>query len=265
MNKLIISEINIYPVKSMGQISLQQSQVEGYGLHLDRRWMLVDSDGLMLTQRKLPRMGLIQPSFQQEQLILSADGQDDMIIPHIDSKQRSEVQVWNDHCQALDCGDPAALWLGQFLDIQCRLVYFPQNEQRQVDLDYAQPGDHTAFSDGFPFLLISQASLDGLNNRLETPIEMKRFRPNIVVRGCQPHAEDDWQGIVINGIEFRIVKPCSRCIIPNIEPATAIIQKEPANTLAGYRKKNHRIFFGQNMIAQQRGKITINDNVEILN
>jgi len=263
MRNIIISELNIYPVKSLAQISLQKSHLDAFGLHMDRRWMLVDEQGKMLTQRQLPRMCLIQTQLHDQQLSLQADGMDKLTLTAAIQNQR-QVQVWSDYCQALDCGDDVAEWLSFFLNKECRLVYFPEQEKRQVDLNYAQAGDTTAFSDGFPLLLISQASLDDLNQRLETPITMARFRPNIVVSGCTAFAEDQWKQIQINQINFRMVKPCSRCVIPSIDLKTA--QKQPIiiQTLSQYRMQGKNIFFGQNVIADNTGELAVGMAVNII-
>jgi uncharacterized protein YcbX len=144
------------------------------------------------------------------------------------------------------------------------LVFFPDDEVRAVDPRYAQPGDRTAFSDGFPLLLISQASLDDLNGRLDTPISMLRFRPNLVVQGCAAFAEDHWKEMRIGDLRFRIVKPCSRCIIPSIDPATGERGLEPLRTLASYRKRGDKIYFGQNVIADGQGEIRVGMTVELM-
>jgi len=263
MANIIISELNIYPVKSLAQISLQRSLLDRFGLHMDRRWMLIDEHGKMLTQRQLPRMCLIQTQLNKQQLSLSASDMDTLhVAPAMQTLYK--VQIWNDHCDALDCGDEAAEWLSFFLNKECRLVYFPEQEVRQVDPNYAQAGDNTAFSDGFPLLLISQASLDDLNQRLETPVSMARFRPNIVISGCEAFAEDDWKTININHINFRIVKPCSRCVIPSIDIKTA--QKQPiiTQTLSQYRMHDQKIFFGQNVIAEGTGELKVGMEITLL-
>jgi hypothetical protein len=174
------------------------------------------------------------------------------------------VTVWDDKCQAFDAGEDAAAWLSRYLLTKCRLVYFPDNEFRQVDLNYANKGEKTAFSDGFPLLLISQASLDDLNSRLVLHVAMNRFRPNIVVNGCLPFAEDLWKIIRIGNVTYRLVKPCSRCVIPSINIETAEREEEPIKTLAHYRKRDNKIFFGQNVIADVTGDIKVGMKVEVI-
>lgn len=257
-----LSELNIYPLKSCGQIFLNQAALTPFGLAQDRRWMLVDEQGIMLTQRKHARMCLINCSLNNNQLTVNAPG-----MPAFDihsTNNTTKATVWQDTCNAYDCGDAASHWFSSFLNTPARLVCFPDNEQRQVDLHYAQPGDVTAFSDGFPYLLISQASLDDLNSRLQVPVEMNRFRPNIVVTGNKAFAEDQWKRIRIGNIEFELVKPCSRCSIPSINPLTAEKTAEPVKTLASYRLRENKIFFGQNVIARGSGLLELDMPVEIL-
>ncbi|HEB54754.1 MAG TPA: MOSC domain-containing protein [Gammaproteobacteria bacterium] len=259
-----VSELAIYPVKSLAQCGLDRLRVERFGFAFDRRWMVVDEDGHMITQRKKARMCLIQPELIENGLRLQASDMPDLYVSCVADSPRRLVTVWEDRCTALDCGDEAGAWLSQFLGITCRLVFFPDDEVRQVDPAYAQPGDRTAFSDGFPILLISQASLDDLNRRLAKPVAMRRFRPNLVVSGCAPFAEDNWKQIRIGGILFRIVKPCSRCVIPNIDPATAEKSAEPTRTLSRFRLREKKIFFGQNVIAESQGELECGMPVEII-
>ncbi len=264
MTNIIISGLSVYPVKSCREVKLNSALVESFGLNNDRRWMVVDERGVMLTQRKIAKMCLIQVELTNSGLILKTRSMDNLIVINPVVKKKVTVKVWNDECQAYDAGDEAAKWLSLALSVTCRLVYFPDDEFRQVDLTYANKGDKTAFSDGFPLLLISQASLDDLNSRLSTPVTMNRFRPNIVVSGCQPFAEDKWKKIRIGDIIFCIVKPCSRCVIPSINIETAEREEEPIKTLMAYRKLDRKIFFGQNVIADGLGKIEVGMPVEII-
>ena len=272
-----VTELAIYPVKSCGQILLQEAKADAFGLHMDRRWMLVDEKGAFLSQRKFPRMSLIKPTLSEDGVVLQVvgylGGENKCEISVKNLTQQLKVTVWGDICNGLDCGDEAALWLSQFLETKCRLVYFPENEVRQVDLEYANQGEKTAFSDGFPFLLISEPSLTDLNARLlksgQKSVEIRRFRPNIVVSGCRPFEEDNWKKIQIGDAILRVVKPCSRCTIPNVDPATGILGNEPSQTLKKYRLWDHpqigkKIFFGQNVIAESTGSFETGMPVTII-
>lgn len=272
-----VTELAIYPVKSCAQVILQEAKADAFGLHMDRRWMLVDENGVFLSQRKFPRMCLIKPTLRENGIVLQVaehpGGENICEISSQNLTQQQKVTLWGDSCVGLDCGDEAALWLSQFLEANCRLVYFPEKEVRQVDLDYANQGDKTAFSDGFPFLLISEPSLADLNTRLhkskQKSVEMRRFRPNIVVSGCQPFEEDNWKKIQVGDTILRVVKPCSRCTIPNVDPTTGIRGNEPSQTLKEYRLWDHpqigkKIFFGQNVIAESIGHFEIGMPVTII-
>ena len=264
MTNYSVSGLSIYPVKSCREIKLESSSVESFGLEHDRRWMVVDENGEMLTQRKIAEMCLIHVELTKSGLTLSNPFVDKIYVAIPTSKNKVTVKVWQDYCQAYDAGDAIAKWLSAALSQKCRLVYFPDDEFRQVDLTYANEGDKTAFSDGFPLLLVSQASLDDLNARLKTPVTMARFRPNIIISGCQPFEEDNWKTIQIGEVVLRIVKPCSRCIIPNINIKNANKEQEPIKTLSIYRKRENKIFFGQNVIATRYGKINVGMEVKII-
>ncbi len=264
-----ISALNIYPVKSMAGISLSCSAVDKMGLEYDRRWMVVSPQGKFITQRSHPQMALIQPHLNQGQLILSSFGLEDHIVPAVNSDSPSQsVLVWNDTVQAKHLSKETDRWLQHTIGEPCHLVYMEASEVRQCDLSYAQQGDRTGFSDGFPLLLISEASLEDLNQKLvqnsSKPVTMQRFRPNLVVKGCDAFAEDQWQNIHINQISFRIVKPCSRCIVTTVNPKLGIVSSpEPLRTLATYRKKANKILFGQNVIHNQTGVLNVGDCVKI--
>ena len=259
-----VSGLSIYPIKSCREVKKSTSFVESFGLKNDRRWMVVDKNGVMLTQRKVSKMCLIQPEVIDDGITLHTASMNSLHVEYPLNNKRITVKVWSDECKAFDAGDLAANWLSDFLSAKCRLVYFPEDEFRQVDLTFAEEGDNTAFSDGFPLLLLSQASLDDLNQRLIQPINMNRFRPNIVVDGCKTFAEDSWKKMRIGEIEFRIVKPCSRCVIPSINIETAVREVEPTRTLMSYRKRENKVFFGQNVIANNFGAIEVGMPVEIL-
>ncbi len=264
-----ISELAIYPVKSCAQLQVTAAKVDSFGLHMDRRWMIVDDSGKFLTQRQLAQMCLISVSLISNGVILNAPDMSPCTVTVTNLERTQQVIVWDDQCNGMDCGDEAASWLSTFLQQACRLVYFPEEEYRQVDLDFAQQGDRTAFSDGFPFLLISEASLQDLNTRIlqsgsQASLEMRRFRPNIVVKGCEAFAEDKWKKIQIGDIILRVVKPCKRCVIPTIDPDTGIKGDEPLKTLRTYRKQDKKILFGQNVIAESMGEFEVGMAVKIL-
>ncbi|GAB4365325.1 MAG: MOSC domain-containing protein [Calditrichia bacterium] len=261
----VLDQIILYPLKSARGIPLSRSEVEIRGLKFDRRWMLVDSNGQFLSQRRFPRLALIDVEIEPDELIFSAPHFGRISLPlETISSQRISVQIWTDVCQGIPVSPEADSWFSKFLKIPCRLVYFPENSNRPIDPGYSINSYSLSFADGFPFLLISWASLDDLNHRLESPLPMDRFRPNLVVEGCPPYAEDSWDKIRIGSVDFRVVKPCSRCVITTIDQATAKGGVEPLKTLAQYRKQNGKILFGQNLIHENLGSIQIGDRVEII-
>jgi len=226
--------------------------------------MLIDNAGQFLSQRKLPSMALIKTALTNQQLILSAPGMEDLPLPlvAVDGDIIAST-IWSDQCNARSVSNEADKWLSRFLNTGCRLVYQPDDAIRQVDQNYAQPLDQVAFSDGFPFLIISENSLASLNQAMGLDFSMTRFRPNLVISGCPEYAEDQWREISIGEIGFRLPKPCSRCSVPTIDPETGQTGKEPLATLNRLRKWQNKVYFGQNALHNQCGKLTIGDIVEI--
>lgn len=263
---IAISAINIYPVKSLGGISVASANLGYAGLDHDRAWMVVKPDGQFITQRTHPQMALVNADIEQDQLILNSFGMESHRVPVADTTMnRLHSEVWGDKVYALDTGDASAQWLSQALDEECRLVAFPSNEIRACDPQRSKSSDHTRFADGFPLLILSEASLTDLNNRLEMPVGMERFRPNIVVKGCLAFAEDGWSTIEINGLPVRIVDTCPRCSVPTVDPATgALTGPEPIHTLSTYRERDGEVFFGVNAAPDQEGLVSIGDSVNLI-
>ena len=263
MKTLTISEMFVYPVKSAGGLNVSSMQLNSRGPKYDRHWMLIDNKNRFLTQRQHPKMCLIGTQLEEQGLTLNAPGKAACTVSGTTSFER-QVQVWNDEVLAVDCGDEVAQWLSEYMQKDCRLVYMPEHSQRLVDPDYARENQTVGFADGFPILLVSKASLDNFNSKLDTPVGMDRFRPNIVIEGCEPYAEDDWQKIKIGDITFSLVKPCSRCIIPSIDQQTGDKQSEIINALNQYRRRNNKTYFGQNALHNKAGKISVGDVVAIV-
>ena len=260
----VLSQIFVYPVKSLGGFQVNEWPVDRTGLRYDRKWMLVDEEGKFLSQRRLPRMALIGTRIEENRLLLSAAGQDDLAVT-LDSEvgEAVSVEVWGDQCLAKSCGKEADAWLSRLLDQPCRLVYHPEDQVRKVDPDYALASDQTAFSDGFPFLIVSEASLQALNAAMQLNMGMNRFRPNLVAAECDSYAEDRWRQIEINAIRFRLPKPCSRCSVPTIDPETAVSGKEPLTTLSRLRQWRHKVYFGQNALHDSQGLLKVGSVIHI--
>jgi len=263
-SQISLESLYIYPVKSLAGISLETCELDDMGLKYDRRWMLVSPEGGFLSQRNYPKMALIQPHFKKDELVLSASGMGDHVVPSVAySTKYMRVNIWNDQVEANHISDKSDAWLSKVLEAPCHLVYIGDDVVRQCDEQYAKAGDRTGFSDGFPLLLISEASLEDLNSRLETPVPMKRFRPNLVVKGCNAFAEDEWKIFQVGGLNFRVVKPCSRCVITAVNPDTGIKSgAEPLKTLSTYRRWDNKVYFGQNVIHDSKGVLSVNDVVK---
>lgn len=265
-----VSGLYIYPVKSLAGIALGTSRVDAMGLQYDRRWMLVSPDGLFLSQRKLPEMALIHTVLDQGRLTLRKEGKEPLKVPDVtEQNEIMSVKIWNDRLDVPIVSKVCDRWLSDALGTACHLVYIPDDVIRQCDRDYAKEGDRTGFSDGFPMLIISEASLEDLNQRLQEKgddsVEMRRFRPNIVVVGCKPYAEDDWQNFAINDLEMQGVKRCSRCILTTVDPDKGERSgAEPLATLKEYRQEDNKVFFGMNVIPQTLGEIKVGDSLKIL-
>ncbi|MCX7083373.1 MAG: MOSC domain-containing protein [Methylococcales bacterium] len=264
MTNITLSAITLYPVKSLAGISVNSWPVIRTGLEYDRQWMLIDAEQQFLSQRKLPQMVLIKTALTDTHLILSAYGKDDLLLALAPvGGDVIDSQIWADQCAATSVSIEADQWLSDFLKRDCRLVYQPETLMRVVDAHYGLPNDTVAFSDGFPFLIISENSLVSLNNDMALDLPMTRFRPNLVVSGCSSYAEDSWREISIGTIDFRLPKPCSRCSVIVIDPESAEVGQEPLRTLNLTRKWQNKVYFGQNALHDQQGRLTVGDRVHV--
>lgn len=263
---LLISSLYVYPIKSLGGISLQNARVTDRGLEHDRRWMLIDANNRFLSQREVKQMALFKPELITEGLkVTYTPTQASITIPYQPQTNIFiDVTVWDDTCRGQLVNEEANSWFSDLLGMDCRLVYMPDNTHRAVDPKYAHINDITSFSDAYPFLLISQATIDDVSRRVGEIIPMNRFRPNIVFTGSEAFAEDELAHFSVNGIHFYGVKLCARCPIPGIDQNTAQFVKEPLKTLAGYRRMNNKIYVGQNLIHRGEGVIGVGDEMEVL-
>lgn len=262
---LKISELYIYPIKSLGGISIQQAEVTDRGFKYDRRWMLIDDNNRFLSQREVATMALLKVGLGDTGLTVTntADAST-LFIPFAPKKNEFiEVVIWDDTCKGQLVSDEADKWFTQALGLNCRLVYMPDDSHRPTDPRYAD-NNITSLSDGYPFMMIGQASLDELNSHLDEALPINRFRPNMVFTGGSPYHEDTMNEFTINGIHFNGVKLCARCNITTINQVNASKGKEPLKTLAGYRSKNKKIYFGQNVVHAGVGVITVGDELSVL-
>ena len=225
--------------------------------------MLLDETGKFMSQRAHPRMALISTCLTDEHLFAAAPGMPDLRIPlRQENNNLIDVSVWGDENLGDLVGEEADRWFSEFLRFRCRLVRKPDDDPRLVDSRHARSGDQVGFADGFAFLLISEASLEDLNGRLQNPLPMNRFRPNFVVRGCGPYAEDGWGRLRIGDVSFRVAEACPRCAITTTDQETGKRGKEPLRTLATYRKSDGEVFFGRNLIHEALDTVRVGDPIE---
>jgi len=265
---LQVSELYIYPIKSLAGIPVKKAVVTSRGFEHDRRWLLVDENNCFITQREYYQMALLRVAIEADGLrVTHKVSNKSLLIPfrtRDTDYEQAMVTIWDDTCMAEFVSTEADAWFTEVLNMRCRLVYMPDSTLRIVDQRYAHEDSITSFADAYPFLLIGQASLDELNNRLIENLPINRFRPNIVFTGGEPFDEDLYGHFTINNIDFFGVKLCARCVMTTVNQDTAIKGKEPLKTLAKYRFKNNKILFGQNLIHEGSGEITVGDGLVVL-
>ena len=259
-----LKSIHFYPLKSGRGINLDSVELDRFGPRGDRRWMLVDPGGRFVSQREYAAMARLAALPQDNGLRLVME--DEQIqVPTPAGGPLWEVDIWDDRVPARDAGQDAADWLERMFGRPLRLVYMGDDCERRVDSRYARRGETVSFADGFPLLLISASALDDLNSRLTQPVSLDRFRPNLVVEGCEPHAEDRWHRLRIGELEFDVAKPCARCAVPSLDQRSGEKHPEILRALASYRRgEDRQVYFGQNLLYASAGTLRVGDTVEVL-
>ncbi|MBH1937146.1 MOSC domain-containing protein [Streptomyces sp. AV19] len=271
----VLTAIRLYPVKSMAGDAPGEADVEPWGLAGDRRWMAVRPDGRFLTQRQLPRLALVSARLVPGGGVrITGPGAGTLEVPVPDPVERGTVRVtlFRDGTEAVPAGPEADAWLTDCLGTPARLVHMDDPAvRRPVDPHYARPGDRVSFADGFPLLLTARSSLDALNSLVaegdhaaEGPLPMARFRPNVVVGGTAPWAEDGWRRVRLGEVAFRVAKPCGRCVVTTTDQRTGVRGREPLHTLGRHRRRDAGVVFGQNLVPEHTGVLRVGDPVEIL-
>ena len=259
-----LAAIHVYPLKSARGVAPGRWRVGPRGLEHDRELLAVDEAGRFITGREVPRLTLVAATLEPDAVVLTAPGAAPLRIAHAGrSAARVGVEVWRDTVLAEPLGDAADAWIADALGQPARLVRFADDERRQVNLDYARAGDQVGFADAFSLLVVSEGSLEALNARLPQPVTMRRFRPNLVIRGAEPFAEDGWSRIRVGALELDIVKPCARCVMTTIDEQ-GVPGLEPLRTLATFRRQERGVMFGQNAIHRGEGEIAVGDRVTVL-
>lgn len=265
MSQYKITGIYIYPIKSLGGISLRSSAVEERGLQYDRRWMLVDEHNKFITQQFHPEMALLKVEINNDLLTIEHK-QNNLspltVQPFPYNADEINVQIWQDNVTALKYNSDANDWFTEAIGFKCYLVYMPDSTKRKVDPKYAN-NKMVGFADSHPFLIIGEESLNDLNKRLKEPLPMNRFRTNFVFSSGKPFDEDNWKTIKIGNMVFHSTKPCPRCVITTIDQNTGVKGKEPLKTLAAFRQKDNKVMFGMNLVAEGTGKVNVGDEITI--
>jgi uncharacterized protein YcbX len=260
-----VSELYVYPIKSARGISLQTARLDERGFRYDRRWMLVDADGVFISQREAHRMALIDVALADDAVQVNAPDMPPLAIPFDATGPMTRARVWRDTVDTLPVSKQADDWFSTFLQQECRLLHMPNSARRVVDRAYVPNERLVGFADAFPLLIITDGSLALLNERLtargEPTVPMRRFRPNIVIAGAAPHAEDEWKAVQIGDVVVDLVKPCARCVITTVDIESGEASKEPLRTLSTYRKVGSKVLFGQNAVHRGLGEIRIGDTV----
>ncbi|MFO0983622.1 MAG: MOSC domain-containing protein [Planctomycetota bacterium] len=260
-----LESLHIYAVKSAAGINAARWPVDEFRTVPRRRFVVVDEGGMFRTQRHHPRLALLRTTLGDAAITLAAPGMQPLSLPLDPAGGRAAlVTVWNDTCEARLCEHAADDWLSRFLGVPSRLAYMPATTLRPLDPERAPPGRRVSFADAYPFLLIGAASLMDLNRRLAAALPMNRFRPNLVIAGSAPYAEDSWHRIRIGTLEFDVVKPCARCVITTTDQDTAERGVEPLRTLGQYRRFGDDVWFGQNLVHHGTGELRVGDPVTVL-
>ncbi|MER7896799.1 MOSC N-terminal beta barrel domain-containing protein [Streptomyces sp. NPDC096046] len=274
MGNAHLHALHIHPVKAVRGPAPREAVVEPWGLAGDRRWVLIDDGGKVVTQRLLPRLALAAAELLPGGAVrLSAPGMRPLTVPVPRPLATVTVEIFRDKVEAAPAEDEAAhAWVSSFLGIDARLAYMDEPATRRpVAPQYARPGETVSFADGFPLLLTTTASLDALNSLIargehagEGPLPMNRFRPNVVVAGTPAWAEDDWSRLAVGEVHFRVAKPCGRCVVTTTDQGTGERGREPLFSLGRHRRLGGKLVFGQNLVPLSRGTIRVGDPVRIL-
>ena len=264
----VLTSIHIYPLKGGRGLDLGASAVEPWGLAGDRRWLLVDENGRFISQREHASLARLVVGYAPGGgLLVTTAGHPPLSVLAPEPGELIKVSVWGSSVLAARAGPEADAWFSAYLGQPARLAFLDDPTRRAVDPDYGQPGDVVSFADGYPLLLTSQESLDQLGDWLaadgDQPVPMNRFRPNVVVTGFEPWAEDRWRRVTIGDVSFRVAKPCGRCVVTTTDQFTGVRGSQPLRMLARKRRFGQSLVFGQNIIPETPGHLRVGDPVHI--
>ena len=261
MSVYIVKEIYIYPIKSLAGISCQQAFAEEMGFENDRRWMLIDTDNQLITQREYPVLSQFYPQISNGKITITFQDHEHEFSMNEHLDDQLYTKVWEDKSFVFEVNKVTSKWFSEHLGFGCKLVKIIKTGDRKHESSRSKKTYNVSFADAYPYLLIGTRSLDFLNDKLEEKITIKRFRPNIVITTKNPHEEDDFEEFKIGKVQFKNVKPCGRCIMVNNDPQTGVVKKEPLKTLSKYRNVNNSVLFGINIVSLNSGIIKVGDQV----
>ncbi|MCD0463820.1 MOSC domain-containing protein [Flavobacterium sp. ENC] len=257
----IVKEIYIYPIKSLAGISCKNALAEEMGFENDRRWMLVDAENQMITQREHRIMSQFYPQISDGKISITFQDKkhEFSIDEHLENPL--EVNVWEDKSEVVEVSKATSKWFSEHLGFECKLVKIIKIGNRKHESSKLKETFNVSLADGYPYLLVGTESMDFLNEKLKDKITVLRFRPNIVISSKKPHEEDDFDTFKIGEVQFKNVKPCGRCIMVNNDPQNGALKKEPLKTLSTYRKAENLVFFGTNIVSLNTGIINVGDEI----
>jgi uncharacterized protein len=267
---LILSKLFVYPIKSCAGFETTEAEVTDRGLKYDRRWMLTSPDGTFLTLREFPKMALLQATIDHNNLIIKNLETNSSLTVSIENYSENTIlsTIWNAQVTLHTYSNQVNSWFSEQLGAEVILGYMTDSNTRIVDTTsgYKPAGKLTSMADAYPFLLLSEESLNDLNSRMDIPQSILRFRPNLVIKGDAAYVEDTITIFKINDVLFEGLENCARCGIPNVDPSTGILdpKKEPLRTLSKYRLRNKNIEFGRNVVHTGVGKIAVGDSIILL-
>jgi uncharacterized protein YcbX len=265
MSDIFLSRIRMYPIKGCSGSDVQEAHMDARGFRYDRRWMLVNELGLGLQQFDNPQLARVVAGLDDDGLVVNAPGMTPLHVPIQPQLARPQVVRWyQGRCEAVSVSEQADAWFQRFLHVWCRLVFMPESTPRFVAPEYAINHDLAAFT-SFQHHLLGEGSLEDLNQRLDTPVPIERFRPNLIVGGAPAFAEDGWRTVQIGRQTFHVVGPCNRCAITTVDAETGVkTGKEPLATLARYRTVEQKVLFGQYLLSSDIGVLRVGDAVQVL-
>lgn len=258
-----VHSLYVYPVKSLAGIRVTSFRMDDFGPAHDRRWMIVDADRQFVTQRSNSELARIGTRLEEGRVMVDIPGEGEFSL--VAGSEECRVRVWQDWTKALYGGNEASEALSRYCGETFRFVFMPDETFRRVDASRVTEYRRVSFADGFPLLITNLASLEELNSRLETAVEMRRFRPNIVVEGAAPWEEDEWTALSVNNIVFSLIKPCSRCVMTTVDPDRGVKAPDlqPLRELGTYRRTADGVIFGMNAIHESAGDIRVGSPVTL--